>query len=373
MAELDVSKSGKTDFGSRMNYTGGASNYSTGSHALEYSEGEDVFVDFPNTAKYLGYYKKYGQLKKAIDTLWIYVVGKGYTAGTYEQIVLDYFRGNGSDSLTNILWNQGVMSMIAGDSFAEIIRETDGEGSERIINLKPISPERMRVVYGKNGLIKRYEQTRLTKDGKTEPIKKFIPEDIFHISNDRIGDEQRGTSVIECCQWVIDAIEEARRDYRIVLHRNVVPVRIIEVDTDDKAKRNQFKSEYKEAIRKGEVLIVPKGTVSMEADQIKVQDPIEWIRSLENYFYLAVGIPKVIASPDATSEGASKVGYLIFEPIYTFRQTLLEQDMWDQLGMKLTFNRPPSLQDNIQQNEAKNTSQTGFQPKETSEVNMERE
>ena len=95
---------------------------------------------------------------------------------------------------------------------------------------------------------------------------------------------------------------------------------------------------------------------------IQIQDPIAWIQSLENYFYLAVGIPKVIASPDGLSEGSSKVGYLMFEPIYSFRQILLEADIWNQLNLQIKFNRPPSLQDNIQSNEAKNTSQTGFQP-----------
>jgi len=366
MAELDISKATPTDLNIRS--------YSTGSHSLEYSEGDEVFVDFPMSKEYLGYYKKYGQLKKAIDTLWIYVVGKGFDADPYTNLTLEYLRGVGEDTFQNLMWNMGVTSMIIGDAFAEIIREKDYSGRDRLINLKPISPERMRVVYGKNGLIKRYEQVRWNKDtGKPEPFKKFKPENIFHMSNDRIGDEQKGTSVIECCKWTIDAIEEARRDYRIVLHRNVVPVRIIEVDTDDITKRNKFMSEYKDAIKKGEVLVIPKGTVQIQQDTINIQDPINWIQSLENYFYLAVGIPKVIASPDALSEGASKIGYLIFEPIYTFRQVLLEQDLWQQLGLKVKFNRPASLQDNIQQNEQKNTSQIGFQPKETSKANIERE
>jgi len=362
MAELDVSKSTSTDLNIQP--------YSTGSQGLEYSEGKDVYVDFPNTAKYLGYYKKYGQLKKAIDTLWIYVVGKGYTAetDTQDQTLRD-LTGIGEDTSHSLFWNMGVMSMIAGDSFAEIIRD---ESSGRLLNLKPISPERMRVVYGRNGLIKGYEQVRWTQDGKAVPFKKFQPEQIFHVCNDRIGDEQRGSSVIECCQWVIDAIEEARRDYRVVLHRNVVPVRIIEVDTDDRTKRNAFMAEYKTAIQKGEVLVIPKGTISFSQDKITIQDPIQWIQSLENYFYLAVGIPRVVASPDQVSEGASKVGYLIFEPIYTSKQILLEADIRQQLGLEIKFNRPTSLQDNIQENEAKNTSQTGFQPKDMA-VNMERE
>lgn len=334
----------------------GITDYSTSSQALDYTENiDEVFVDFPNAAKYFGYYKKYGQLKKAIDTLCIYIVGKGFSADTPKQMeTLDNLRGFGEDTAHSLFWNMQATAFIQGDAFAEIVRDEDN----RIVNLKPFSPERARIVYGRNGLVKRYEHKTLTG------WKKLNPSDVFHISTDRIADEQRGVSFVESCEWVIDAIEEARTDYRKLLHRNIVPVRIIEVDTDDVTKRNALMNEYKSAIQKGEVLVVPKGVVEFKEDTIQVTDPIAWIQSLENYFYLAVGIPRVIASPDQVSEGSSKVSYLVFEPIYTYRQLLLEKDIYNQLGIKITFNRPASLQDNIQSNEAKNTSQTGFQPKD---------
>ena len=345
MTDLNVAKSATIERG--------IIDYSTSAQPLEHAQDDETIVSFPNAAKYFGYYKKYGQLKKAIDTLAIYVVGKGYSTTTANKVDLDNFNGWGEDTAVSIFWNALVTSMVQGDSFSEIIRDDGG----LLLNLKPISPERMRIILNKNGVIKRYEQVQKGKENV-----KFKPQEILHICNDRIGDEQRGTSVIECCEWVINAIEEARRDYRVLLHRNVVPLRIIEIDSDDATKRNAFMVEYKDAIVKGEVLIVPKGTVEVKDTTIQIQDPIAWIQSLENYFYLAVGIPKVIASPDGLSEGSSKVGYLMFEPIYTYRQTLLEADLEKQLGIKLIFNRPPSLQDNIQSNEAKNTSQTGFQP-----------
>lgn len=348
MAELDIARTAVLERGME--------DYSVGSQSLDYNnpENQEVFVDFTNASKYFGYYKKYGQLKKAIDTLSLYVVGKGFTCDAFFMPTLRFISGWGEDTIHSIFWNMQVTSLIQGDAFAEIIRDKDGT----LINLKPISPERMRIVIGSNGMIKRYEVI-----GKKQN-QKFKPEEIFHICNDRIADEQHGTSVVECCEWVIDAIEEAKRDYRVLLHRNVVPVRIIEVDTDDITKRNQFMAQYKEAIQKGEVLVIPKGTVEIKDNTIQIQDPIAWIQSLENYFYLAVGIPKVIASPDALSEGTSKMGYLMFEPIYTYRQTLLEADIRNQLGIVLTFNRPPSLMDNMQSNEAKNTSQTTIQPKD---------
>ena len=116
--------------------------YSISSQALEHADGEDVYVDFPNAAKYFGYYKKYGQLKKAIDTLNIYVVGKGFICDARTKVLLDYVSGWGEDTIHSILWNMAVTSMIQGDSFAEIILDEDGD----LLNLKPISPERMRIV-----------------------------------------------------------------------------------------------------------------------------------------------------------------------------------------------------------------------------------
>lgn len=338
-------------------------NYAVSGQSLDYAEGDEVIVTFPNALKYRGYYKKYGQLKAAINTLCLYVTGKGFTCNTRDKVLLDHIQGNGVDSEHKIFWNMLVTAFIHGDAFAEIIRSEKGT----LLNLKPISPERMRIIYGKNGMIKRYEEVT-----NESTFTKYKTEEIFHISNDRIEDEQKGTSVVDSCMWVIDALEEARRDYRVVLHRNVVPLRIIEVDTEDTAKRDRLKAQYKTAIENGEVLIVPKGAVQVTTDKITIQDPIAWIQSLENYFYLAVGIPRVIASPDGLSEGSSKVGYLLFEPIYTWRQLLLEEDIRTQLGIEVVFNRPPSLMDNVQGNEAKNTSQTSFQPKDAS-VGMGRE
>jgi len=355
MAEYSLNNATTTDLATSETSKWSADSYTVAGQALDVSMGKgEIEVTFPYATKYLGYYKRYGQLKKAIDTLAIYVVGKGYNCDTRTKVLLDHLQGMGNDSSHEIFFNCFVMSLIVGDSFAEIIRSKKG----LLLNLKPISPERMKVIL-QNGIIKRYEV--LSLNGEFIKIPK---ENILHICNDRIGDEQHGTSVIEACTWVIDALEEARRDYRIVLHRNVVPLRIIEVDTTNTTELSTLKAQYKTAIQNGEVLIVPKGTVSITYDKIVIQDPIAWIQSLENYFYLAVGIPRVIASPDGLSEGSSKVGYLVFEPIYTYRQILLESDLWNQVGLRIKFNRPASLSDNISSNEEKNTSQTGFQPKD---------
>jgi hypothetical protein len=324
------------------------------------TQGENYW-DFEETAQRWGYYKSIPELKKAIDALAIWTIGKGYNTDTGTELILDYLQGWGEDCVNSLLWNMFVTMKVQGDSFAEIVRADNG----RLINLKPICPSRVRIVVGKNGLIKRYDIKQRDKNYK--PFKK---ENILHLCNDRVGDEIHGTSVIEVCKWVIDARNEAMHDFRKVLHRNVVPVRIVEVDTDDRLKIQAFQEQYKRAVGSAEVLVIPKGTVSMTADTIKIENPMAWIQYLENFFYQAVGIPRVIATSQDYTEAGSKIGYLTFEPVYTWEQKKLEKDLWNQLGIKLVFNRPPSLKEDVQSGDAKNTGQTGFQPKDT-QVNEE--
>jgi hypothetical protein len=347
MPELDISKTTILERNLQ--------DYSVPSQNLDvHGDQDETFWDYPNAQKNMGYYKTIPELKKAIDALAVWTTGKGYETDQDTRAILEHITGNGKDTFKNIIWNMQVMKKAVGDSFAEIIIDKD---SELLINLKPLSAERMRSVYGRNGILKRYEYKNKTGKG----FKTFKPNEIFHLQNDRVGDEIHGISVIEACKWVIDARNEAMTDYRKVLHRNVIPVRIIEVDTDNTTKRDALMAEYKDAINKGEVLVVPKGVVEFKNDQITIQDPTTWIQYLENFFYQAVGIPRVIANSEGFTEASSKVGYLTFEPVYTNEQTELEEDLWAQLQIRISFNRPPSLKENMQSDEAKNTGQLGFQ------------
>ena len=340
--------------------------YSVDTAALDYAGGEDETIyTFSKANEYIGYYKTIPELKKAVDALATWTAGKGFETDIDTKIVLEHVQGWGEDTIESIFENMIVVKKIIGDSFAEIIKD---EATDEIINLKPISPERMRIIVDKRGIIKRYEQ--ITQSGG---FRKLKPERILHLCNDRVGDEIHGVSVIEAVKWVIDARNEAMTDYRTILHRNVVPVRIIEIDTDDRAKRNKLMAEYKDAIQKGEVLIIPKGTVDIKDNQIKIQDPLAWVQYLENFFYQAVGIPKIIlGGSEQFTEASSKVGYLTFEQVYMAEQKKLEADLWNQLAIRVTFNRPVSLKEDIQSNETKNTGQTNFQPKDES-VSMGRE
>jgi hypothetical protein len=317
----------------------------------------ETWYDFPNSGDYLGYYKEIPELKKAVDSLATWTVGKGITANNTVRVNINNWQGLGKDSSQQILWNLQVMKKVMGDAFAEIVRNDKGT----IINLKPLYTGNMRVVVNSSGVIARYEQ-RSNIEGN--PNKKFEPKDIFHLTNDRVLNEIHGTSIIEAVKWVIDARNEAMADERKIKHREL-SLGILYVDTDNTTKINAIKTQYSKAIKNGELLVLPKDTAEIKDSGVKPQDRISWISYLENFFYQAVGVPRVIATSENFTEASSKVGYLTFEPVYTREQTDLEDTLWNQLAIRLKFNRPPSLGGSIERTEEKNTGQIGFQPSET--------
>lgn len=350
MSEFDPSKTTTTNIGSSADYLVPAK-------ALDIADGqEEYYWYFSNASKNFGYYKQIPELKKAIDALAMWTCGRGYTV----EIDLignsvDNLSGWGEDCLLSLLWNMIVVKKVNGDSFAETIRNQNNT----IINLKPLSPERVRIVLGANGLIKRYDYLDVNKNWT--PIKTM---NMLHLCNDRVGNECHGTSVIDACKWVIDARNEAMDVYRKILKRSLA-YGILEVDTGDAVQIAAITSEYKDAVKNGEVLVLPKGLAEIKDTKISVQDFLSWIRYLEDFFYQAVGIPKIIlGGSDQVSEGSNKMSSYNFEQVYMSEQKLLEDDLWNQLMIKIKFERPNSLQGNMQANEAKNTSQTSFQPKD---------
>lgn len=308
-----------------------------------------------------GYYRTIPELKKAIDALGIWVIGKGWKAEPLTQTLLENVKGNGKQNFQQIMMSHLIMKKINGDAYTEIIWV--GEGNKKKLgNLKLLNPLRIRVVYDDKGMIKRYDY--LQNDNGWKPIDK---ENIFHSMNDPIGDEIHGVSVIEACKWVIDAKNEAMKDWRRISHRSTI--RILYVDIDDTDKIAHIREQYKEGIRLGEVLVLPvKKGESAQFEDLQLP-PIEafmrWIEYLDDFFYQAVGVPKIITGrTQAFTEASSKVGYLTFDPVYSRDQLELEADFWNQVGLKFDCIRPAELGGVLSESENKNTGQLGFQPSE---------
>lgn len=351
MANLDINQATTTSLSTQVQ------DYSVPHETPDQDDSKETYYDFPNAAMHLGYYKNIPELKSAVDALRTWTVGKGLMTNNKTKVRLDRINGWGKDTIQSILSNMIVQKKIFGDAFAEIIRNENGE----LVNLKPLYTGDMRIVV-KDGLIVRYEQrTRPNKDA----VVKFRPQEILHLSNDRLANEIHGISVIDQVKWVIDARNEAMADWRRISHRSTV--RVLYVEFDNATEISTLKSQYKDAIKNGEVLILPGKRNENEFQDISLP-PVEafmrWIQYLENFFYQAVNVPRVIATSENYTEAASKVGYITFEPIYTSEQTLLEAEIFAQLGLKVTFNRPPSLTGVVSEDEQKNTGQTRIQPNE---------
>ena len=120
-------------------------------------------------------------------------------------------------------------------------------------------------------------------------------------------------------------------------------------------------------MEKGTFIIVPEDVLDVAewAVKLNTQELIAWLNYLDDEFYQILGIPKVIAGGSGDIEGDSKISYLTFEPDYKRAITELQDDFWNQIGIRIKFNLPPSLKNELADNEAANTSQTGFQPNDT--------
>ncbi len=314
-----------------------------------------------NYEKYLGFYKTMPQIKQATDSFYMWAFGKGWEAEPHVKVRLQKIKGWGEDTFDSIMQNLGCTKGVNGDSYAEKVYD---EASGELVNIKPLNPMNVRHVIGPNGIIKRYDVWNAVS-GKWEHMNKNL---IFHTCNGRIASEIHGTSKVESVVWIVEAKQEAMNDWRRILHRSTI--RVLECDTDDAAKNAIIRAQYAEAIKWGEILLLPKQDGGKET---KFQDlappPVEtflaWMRYLDSIFYKAFGTPEVILGGSAEyTEAGSKVGFLTFEVPYTTEQRDMEQDILSQLGFKITFNRPPSLQQEQQESEAANTGQTSFQPNE---------
>jgi ribosomal protein L36 len=254
-----------------------------------------------------------------------------------------------------------VTKKVGQDAFAQIVREEN-----TLVNIIPLNPEYMRTVCNRKGRVIRYEYT----NGKGEAVK-FKPKEIFHLCNNRVVNEGHGVSDVEAVEWNVEAVEEAKRTHRKMVKRNGV-VRVIEVDTEDAAKIAALKVQWKTAIENGDVLIMPKGVAEAKDwhGNLDTAGVIAWLDYMDNDFYMSIGVPRVIlGGAENTIEAGSKIGMLSFEQVYWREQTELEADIWNQLYIRIKFNKPASLMDIAgntgisQPNDMmKNQSQTGFQP-----------
>lgn len=327
------------------------------------TDAEETYWQNFRWTKQWGYFNAVADLKSALLMKSIWNVGKGYTADTDTKVILEHITGWGKDTFDDILFNMDVIKRVGGDSYAEIIRDPD---TELIVNLKPLDPGSMRIVVDRQGRIKRYEQTN--KTGATQPIIKFKPEEILHLSNNRLADQIHGISDIDAVEKTILADEQLFDDINKVMHRQAKPMIMFKLGTDDTTQISNFISKMDNATQKGENIYIPNDTNTVDYEVVEVNVSamlLAWGDNLRNKFYRTIGLPQVVPGAGGQStESESKVIYLAFEQIVEKEQRQLEEQLWQQLTLRIDLNPPTSISQPLQADTSKDGAmqQMNMQP-----------
>ncbi len=314
-----------------------------------------------NWAQDYGYYKTIPEFKTAVDTKATWTVGAGFKADETTQLLLGTIKGNGKDSFNSILKSMIKVKTISEDSYAEIIRDKNGI----LANLKPLDPESMVIVQNSKGRILRYEQANKTE----HPNTKFAPHKIFHLSHERIADEVHGTRIIESLKWLILARNEAMSDWKRVLHRNIDPLWIFHLDTDDTTKIAAFKTKMDNARANGECMYIPKGAVVPELVTTAANaslNPLAWINQLNDYFFQAVNVPQIIiGNAKEFTDASGKIVYLSYEQSVKAEQLYIEEQVLGQLNIEINLEFPASLQNELISSREQEPGMQSAQPNDT--------
>jgi hypothetical protein len=336
----------QTDIGSAVatDLTNAITEYSITGISTDGATGEKEYTyQNANWSTHLGYYKTIPELKIAVDTKANWVLGNGYKADEWTTIILDRIRGYGKDTFNSILENLERVCYIGEDAYAEIIRDDKGI----ILNLKPLDPSSIVVVHNGKGIIKRYEQT--SKNSKAKRVIK--KENMFVLSHNRIADEVHGISVVSAVENIILMRNEAMTDWKRVLHRNIDPLWIFHLDTDDTTKISAFKTKMDAARGAGENMYIPKGAVVPELVSTATNaglNPLNWINQLNDYFFQAVGVPQIIiGNAKEFTDASGKIVYLAFEQRIRGRQTYVEEQVLNQLNVDIELIFPASLNNEV--------------------------
>jgi hypothetical protein len=358
MAELNISSATTTSFSSQV------PDYIVNARSLDIASPnpDESYWYFDKATTYFGYYMNVPEIFCAANALATWAFGAGWsTEDTNLKEELEHVTGSGKDTFLKIIWNAEVVKLVVGDAFVEVKRKDD-----RIVNLVPISPERVRIVFNRQGMIKRYDTWNGTE---WREIKK---ENMLHLINKKIGDQMHGTSQIESNTFEVTAIKEALSDERTIKHRDKA-LGIVYYKTDKAGKILYANQQIEKAVRNGEMVGLPEDTAKIEPYPSRSsEDRSGWIELLTNRFYRNFGVPRSIASSEGTSEVGGKIGMVTFEPTYAKERIDMEDDLWNQQAIKVKFEKQLSLGGLVKQEEAKNTGQTNIQPNDVT-ANMERE
>ncbi len=357
MAETNIAKT------TTSNMTNNVPDYEVPYGMIDRAGGqkEREWID-SNFLKWLGYYKKIPELKAAINAIAKWAVGKGFTANDETTIELEHISGFGQDTFNTIIKSMIITKQIGGDAYAEIIRSKE-DGS--LLNLKRINTASIKIVTNLQGKIIRYEQIDLADDDKKKVLGKYDPNQILHLVKNRIDDEIHGTGIIEAVEEIILMRNEALTDYRKVLHRNVYPLKIWHLDSDEPSKIKEFVTKIETTVKDKENLFLPKGVAEVEVSSIAPNatlNPLPAIEYLSGFFFQAVNMPQIIlGGSQEFTEATAKIAYLAFQQSVQDEQREVEAQVYAQLGLKINLTFPASLENELLSDTAKDKTKGATQ------------
>jgi hypothetical protein len=305
--------------------------------------------------KWHGIYRNIPEIRSTIDTHCKWIIGKKLKLGDAKTKEFNKrVKGIGKDTLRKILLNIKRVSKICGDCYAWAPRDKAG----RLLNLKILDSGTIEIQADEFGIIKKYVQVSTKNDSsklrimtKVEDKKildEFEPKDIFHISNERIGDEIHGIPDTEKLQKIIKITQQGIMDYTTILHRFGKPTFFYEANTDDDTELDDIKDKIDKAQKNFENIVIPKDTLNniekVAVAQFSMPDPMPWLNFIRNYFSESSGVPDIVRGRSKeVSLAAGKLEYLGFKEKIEMEQIEFSEDIEMQLGLKISFEPPQDI------------------------------
>ncbi len=342
------------------------------------SDAEETSWDNPNWKTYNGYYRQnQGGTKAAITQYAVWIAGRGFETDEATQKRLDKIRGNGTDTFKGIIKNALRVKKVGGDSFAEVITSNNKPpeaNGRNLINVKPMDAGSTSIIANTAGITIGYEQK--DQDGKTIG-ERLEPWQVFHLSNDREGSEIHGISVYEGSTELLDKIQQLDNDMTVVFHRYVMPFLIFKAKTDKEAELVKLTQSLTTGLNKGKGLVIPDkslDTSDFKIPQFSTLNPLDWRKEWKGEAIKDLGMPELhLGSADSTNEASSKMVAFTFEQPVADEQEELEQQIFQQLNIKLKLTSPLSIDDSVSEDEEKDGNLSGEKKSELKETPAKKE
>ena len=321
----------------------------------------------PRWTEYNGYYRKnQGGTKANITQYAVWIAGRGFKTEESIQKRLDKIRGNGTDTFKGILKNALRVKKVNGDSFAEIVtsnKKPPEANGRNLINVKPLNAGRVEILANAAGIIVGYQQTNGKKGAEKKNVgEKLETWQIFHLSNDREGDEIHGISVYEGSTKMLDRIEQLDQDMKEVFHRYVMPFLIFKAKTDKEAELAKLTQAATTALNKGKGMVIPEKALDLadfKIPQFSTLNPMDWRKEWKSEAVKDLGMPELhMGNAEETNEASSKMVAFTFEQPVADEQEELEQQIFQQLNIKGKLVPPLSIDDSVSEDEAKDGNAT---------------